>query len=133
MKLYVGTSLAGGHLGIVELMESEKGELLCSERERPSRPRIWTAFPDGYQPTDEDRKADTAREQQLRGVNMTNNSGLARVSRHAVRALALTAVPAFLLVQSSVAQEGRAVASKVVGNDVNKTYALSDHGYASLR
>ena len=57
---------------------------------------------------------------------MTNHSGLARFSRHAVRALALTAVPAFLLVQSSVAQNGRQMASKVSGNDVNKTYPLSD-------
>ena len=35
---------------------------------------------------------------------MTNNSGLVRFSWHAVRALALTAVPAFLLVPSSAAQ-----------------------------
>ena len=35
---------------------------------------------------------------------MTNNSGLARFSRRALRVLALTAVTAFLLVQSSVAQ-----------------------------
>ena len=57
---------------------------------------------------------------------MKNNSDLARFSRHAVRALALTAVPALLLVPSSVAQEGRPVV-KVVGNDVNKTYPVSDH------
>ena len=53
---------------------------------------------------------------------MTSNSGLARFSWHAVRVLALTAVPAFLLVPSSVAQQqggGRAM-SKVVGDDVNK-------------
>ena len=50
---------------------------------------------------------------------MTNNSGLARFSWHAARVLALTAVPAFLLVPSSFAQEGRPM-SKVVGDDVNK-------------
>ena len=37
---------------------------------------------------------------------MTNNSGLARFSWRAVRVLALTAVPMFLLVQSSAAQNG---------------------------
>jgi hypothetical protein len=35
---------------------------------------------------------------------MTNNSGLVRFSRRALKVLALAAVPAFLLVQSSVAQ-----------------------------
>src|SRR6202165_5739409 len=55
-----------------------------------------------------------------------NNSGLAQFSWHAVRALALTAVPVFLLVQSSVAQNAARMASKVSGNDVNKTYETSD-------
>jgi hypothetical protein len=50
---------------------------------------------------------------------MTNNSGLARFSWQALRALALTAVPAFLLVQSSVAQN----AAKV---DRGKTSGPSD-------
>ena len=58
MKLYVGTSLAGGHLGIVELMESEKGELLCSERESAIKAKDLDGVPDGYQPTDEDRKTE---------------------------------------------------------------------------
>ena len=40
---------------------------------------------------------------------MTNNSGLTRFSGRAVRVLALTAVPAFLLVQSSVAQNAARV------------------------
>ena len=57
---------------------------------------------------------------------MTHNGDLARFSRHAVRALALTAVPAFLLVQSSVAQNAGRAASKVAGDDVNKTYEPSD-------
>lgn len=56
VKLYVGTSLAGGHLGIVELMESEKGELLCSERESAIKAMDLDGVPDGYQPTDDDRK-----------------------------------------------------------------------------
>src|SRR5664279_3181895 len=33
VKFYVATSIAGGHLAYVELVESEKGELICSERE----------------------------------------------------------------------------------------------------
>src|SRR5947209_996894 len=57
---------------------------------------------------------------------MTKHSGLARFSRYASRAVALTAVPAFLLVQNSPAQNAGRAASKVVGNDVNKTYPLSD-------
>ena len=36
---------------------------------------------------------------------MTNNSGVGRVSRHVLRVLALTVVPACLLVQSSQAQD----------------------------
>ena len=44
----------------------------------------------------------------------------------AIKALALTAVPAFLLVPSSVAQDGggRGLSK---GDDVNKTYPVSDH------
>ena len=61
---------------------------------------------------------------------MTINSDLARLSRHAVRALVLTAVPACLLVQSSVAQDAAKPASKASAtatrDDVNKTYPLSD-------
>jgi hypothetical protein len=56
VKLYVGTSLAGGRIGIVELMESEKGELLCSEREAPIKAVDLDGVPGGYQPTDADRK-----------------------------------------------------------------------------
>ena len=58
MKLYVGTSLAGGRIGIVELMESEKGELLCSEREAPITAVDLDGVPGGYQPTVEDQKLD---------------------------------------------------------------------------
>ena len=58
---------------------------------------------------------------------MTNNSGLARFSKRAAKALALTAVPALLLVPSAFSQEGRPMAAKVIGDDVNKKYELSDH------
>jgi hypothetical protein len=57
---------------------------------------------------------------------MTNNRGLARFFWHAIRGLALTTVPAFLLVPSSVAQNAGREANKVSGNDVNKTYETSD-------
>jgi hypothetical protein len=56
VKFYVGTSLAGGRIGIVELMESEKGELLCSERESAIKAVDLDGVPGGYQPTDADRK-----------------------------------------------------------------------------
>jgi len=56
VKLYVGTSLAGGRIGIVELMESEKGELLCSEREAPIKAIDLDGVPGGYQPKPEDQK-----------------------------------------------------------------------------
>jgi hypothetical protein len=55
---------------------------------------------------------------------MTNVRISARFLKYAVRAVAITIVPAFLLVQSSLAQGGRGLAK---GNDVNKTYPLSDH------
>ena len=56
VKFYVGTSLAGGYLGIVELMESEKGELLCSERETPIEATDMDGVPGGYQPKPQDQK-----------------------------------------------------------------------------
>jgi len=58
VKLYVGTSLAGGRIGIVELMESEKGELLCSEREAPIKAVDLDGVPGGWQPKPEDQKQD---------------------------------------------------------------------------
>jgi len=56
VKLYVGTSLAGGRIGIVELIESEKGELLCSEREAPIKAVDLDGVPGGYQPKPGDAK-----------------------------------------------------------------------------
>jgi hypothetical protein len=56
VKLYVGTSLAGGYLGIVELIESEKGELLCSEREAPIPATDLDGVPGGWQPKGAEQK-----------------------------------------------------------------------------
>ena len=50
VKLYLATALAGGHLAYVELVESEKGELVCSERESPISATDLDGVPDGYQP-----------------------------------------------------------------------------------
>ena len=44
---------------------------------------------------------------------MTRNSDLTRYSGHALRVLALTTVPLFVLVPSSVAQDAAKVANKV--------------------
>jgi len=48
---------------------------------------------------------------------MTNNSGVARFSRRAVGVLALTAVPAFLLVNSAVAQNAARMARNSSGDN----------------
>lgn len=56
VKLYLATSLAGGHLAYVELIESEKGELICSERENPIKAEDLDGVPNGYQPKPEDAK-----------------------------------------------------------------------------
>ncbi len=64
VKLYVGTSLAGGHLGIVELMESEKGELLCSEREQPIAAVDMDGVPDGWQPKPQDKTEGASNDKQ---------------------------------------------------------------------
>jgi hypothetical protein len=55
VKFYVATSLAGGHLAYVELIESEKGELICSERENPIKAEDLDGVPDGYQPPKQDQ------------------------------------------------------------------------------
>jgi hypothetical protein len=67
---------------------------------------------------------------------MTNNSGLARFSGRAVRVLALTAVPAFLLIQSSAAQntgdarrEGQA---KTSGPSDKDTRPYDKHDFTGL-
>jgi len=50
VKVYLATSLAGGHLAYVQLVESEKGELICSEREAPFPAEDLDGVPEGYQP-----------------------------------------------------------------------------------
>lgn len=56
VKLYLATSKAGGHLAYVELVESESGELICSERENPITAVDMDGVPDGYQPKSEGSK-----------------------------------------------------------------------------
>jgi hypothetical protein len=64
---------------------------------------------------------------------MTNNSGLARFSRHAVTALALTAVPAFLLVQSSAAQNvANAARGATSGPSDKDTRTYDKHDFTGL-
>jgi hypothetical protein len=50
VKLYLATALAGGFLAYVELIENEKGELICSERENPIKAVDLDGVPGGYQP-----------------------------------------------------------------------------------
>ena len=64
---------------------------------------------------------------------MTNNSGVGRVSRHVLRVLALTVVPACLLVQSSLAQDstnaGRAETS---GSSDSDTRSYNKRDFSGL-
>jgi len=50
VKLYLATALTGGFLAYVELVENEKGELVCSEREKPIPAVDLDGVPGGYQP-----------------------------------------------------------------------------------
>lgn len=64
---------------------------------------------------------------------MTNNNGLARFSWRAVRALALTAVPAFLPVQSSVAQNvAKAARTETSGPSDKDTRPYDKHDFNGL-
>ncbi|MEQ1947707.1 MAG: DUF6152 family protein [Bryobacteraceae bacterium] len=56
VKVYLATSLSGGHLAYVQLIESEKGELICSEREAPFKAVDMDGVPDGYQPKTQEEK-----------------------------------------------------------------------------
>jgi len=56
VKLYLATALGGGYLAYVELIESEKGELICSERENPISAVDLDGVPGGYQPKPGDKK-----------------------------------------------------------------------------
>lgn len=56
VKVYLATSLSGGHLAYVQLIESEKGELICSERDTPFQAVDMDGVPEGYQPKTQDAK-----------------------------------------------------------------------------
>jgi hypothetical protein len=56
VKLYLATARAGGFLAYVELIENEKGELICSEREAPISAVDMDGVPGGYQPQPGDDK-----------------------------------------------------------------------------
>jgi Family of unknown function (DUF6152) len=50
VKLTVATAKVGGHLAYVRLIQSEKGEFICSEREEALPAVDLDGVPDGYQP-----------------------------------------------------------------------------------
>ena len=50
VKLTVATAKVGGHLAYVRLIQSEKGEFICSEREETLPAVDLDGVPDGYQP-----------------------------------------------------------------------------------
>jgi hypothetical protein len=54
VKLYVGTSLAGGFNGIVNRIENEKGEAIVETGEVRNAVDM-EGVPGGYQPTAEDK------------------------------------------------------------------------------
>jgi len=53
VKVYLATARAGGFSAYVQLVESEKGELLVSEREEPIPAEDLDGVPGGYQPKPE--------------------------------------------------------------------------------
>ena len=59
VKLTLATAKVGGHLSYVRLIQSEKGEFICSEREEALPAVDLDGVPDGYQPdkTQESAKA----------------------------------------------------------------------------
>ena len=50
LKLTVATAKAGGHLAYVRLIQNEKGEFICSEREEALPAVDLDGVADGYQP-----------------------------------------------------------------------------------
>jgi hypothetical protein len=56
VKLYIGTSWSGGLYGVVELIESEKGELLVTDREERISAVDMDGVPGGYKPKAADKK-----------------------------------------------------------------------------
>ncbi|MDP9115298.1 MAG: DUF6152 family protein, partial [Acidobacteriota bacterium] len=56
VKLYLATSLAGGFLAFVDLIENEKGEIICSVKEQAESAADLDGVPGGYQPKPADDK-----------------------------------------------------------------------------
>ena len=56
VKLYLATALIGGFKAYLQLVESEKGELLVSEREEPFPAIDMDGVPGGYQPKAQDKQ-----------------------------------------------------------------------------
>jgi hypothetical protein len=56
VKLYLATSLAGGFLAYVDLIENEKGEIICSVKEQATPAVDMDGVPGGYQPKPGDDK-----------------------------------------------------------------------------
>jgi len=56
VKLYLATARIGGFLAYVELIENEKGELICTERGSPVAAVDLDGVPGGYQPKGGDDK-----------------------------------------------------------------------------
>jgi hypothetical protein len=54
VKLTVATARAGGRLAYVRLIQNEKGEFICSEREAAMEAVDLDGVPGGYQPEPED-------------------------------------------------------------------------------
>ena len=50
VKLSIATAKVGGHLSYVRLIQIEKGEFICSEREEALPAVDLDGVPDGYQP-----------------------------------------------------------------------------------
>ena len=59
VKLTVATAKAGGHLGYVRLMQNEKGEFICAEREQELPAVDLDGVPNGYQPGSAQESAKT--------------------------------------------------------------------------
>ena len=55
IKVYIGTSLAGGYSGIINRIENEKGEAVVETGNAPKESMALDGVPGGYQPTAEDR------------------------------------------------------------------------------
>ena len=55
IKVYIGTSLAGGYSGIINRIENEKGEAVVETSNAPKDTMAMDGVPGGYQPTPEDR------------------------------------------------------------------------------